>query len=665
MNTRHFSALAAALVLAASLPAQSPQAPAPPRPAPSLVPANFNPITDSLGFMWDVNQYGGISQGTNCFSEAFSLRINNSQFSGQNGMMTPDGSEFFQNAKVSGIDVTRRARVDAKAGYCRFIDTLRNGGAAVQTLNVVIQIQFNNRMQSVLTDSSAAANPGQLGPKDCGVVCVSPTNTGRQVPSVLWMLASPAGKVRPTLGNQQNYRMTASYPVTLAPGATVTLVHAAAQRNLTGGMDAKTLAKLFAPLKSPRLVADIPAKERKAFANFTASGMPGADGAALASLLEKLGVTRGATDVLAIGADTRLRGTASCAALEIETRLGKAQIPFERVAAVVGGAHGSRVLLRDGQVLSGTLTAPGLKFTLSTGTTMELNVSALDRLVLRATPQDAAASAWGFVETVEGDRVAVKPDRSLRLRANTPWGVREIVPDDLIGCGVSEESPLQFSVTLKDGSRFIALLDGDTLAFDTVLFGRKEFATAAIRRIAIVQPKSTDDSDEVTPERPRLAILGGQTLGGQIDLAELHFHSPAGIIPVAPNLIRTLHNTSADGSEESPVFSAELWGGGAVSGSLRETLLPVRSGGAILHVPVREVTDAFVPSPIVPEGLRDKIAGLVRDLGDPGWEKREAASRELGELGAMARAQLEETLKQTSDAEVRRRAQALLDAIQG
>jgi len=220
-------------------------------------------------------------------------------------------------------------------------------------------------------------------------------------------------------------------------------------------------------------------------------------------------------------------------------------------------------------------------------------------------------------------------------------------------------------ITLKDGSRFIALLDGDTLGFDTVLFGKKEFATGAIRRVAVTQPKAADDADDIVPERSRLAITGGQTLGGQIDLAELHFLSPSGVIPVAPNLIRTLHNTSEDGSEESPIFTAELWGGGAVSGALREPLLPVRSGGALLRVPTREVTDAFVPSPIVPEGLRDKIAKLVRDLGDPGWEKREAASRELGELGAMARAQLEEALKQTTDAEVKRRAQALLDAIQG
>ena len=663
MTARHFlhlTTMSAILALACTpLRAQTPRF----TPA-SLVPATFTPVTDSLGFIWDRNSNGGIGQGSNCFSDAFTLQINNNQFSAQGGMMTPDGSEYILNANMNGIDVSRRARVDVKAGFCRFIETLRNSSGTPQTLSVMIRVQFNNTMQATLSDTGAAS-PVQLGPKDCGIITTPRTNSGRQMPSLLWMLAGTVGKVRPSVNNSQNYRLMVTYPITLPPGGTVSFVHVAAQRNIAGNTDAKSLAKLFAPMKSPKLVADLTPKERKTLVNFSASGMPGAEGIALASLLEKLGVERGATDVLAIGADTRLRGTASCASLEIETRLGKAQIPFERVAAVIGGAREARVLLRDGQALAGTLTAPGLKFTLATGTTMELSIAALDRLVLRTTPLDAAAEAWGFVETFDGARIAVKPEPSLRLRANTAWGTREITPDELVSCGPSEDAPLQFFVTLKDGSRFLALLDGDEIGFDTVLFGRKKFPVSAIRRIAIVQPKQTDESDPRTPERSYLAIAGGQALGGQIDLAEVHFLSPGGVIPVAPNLIRTLHNTSEEASAETPVFTAELWGGGSVSGTLREVLLPVRSGGAILRVPARDVADAFVPSPVVPEGLRDKIAALVRDLGDPGWEKREAASRELGELGAMARAQLEETLRQSTDAEVRRRARALLDAIQG
>ena len=658
MNIRLFLRCAALLLLGASaVRAQSAS-------LSRLVPANYSQLSDSLGFIWDVNQNGAINQGSNCFSEAFSLQINGNQFSAQQGLMTPDGSEYFLNANLNGIDVSRRVRIDVKGASCRFIETLRNSSGSPQTFTVQIRIQFNNRMQATLTDAATPLG-AQFGAKDSGLVVVRAANQSPPPPSVLWMLASPGGKMRPAVRNENNYRILASYPVTLAPGASVSLVHAAAQRHLTV-TDPKTIAKLFAPLKSSRLVADVPAKERKAFANFRASGMVGGE-VALPSLLEKLGVERGATDVLAIGAETRLKGSASCASLEVETPRGKTQVPFEQVAALIGGPREGRVLLRDGQALSGRLTAKGLKFTLTTGTTMELNAATLDRLVLRATPQDtpAANDVWAFVETFDGDRLAVKPEPTLLLRANTAWGVREITPDELAGCGPSDETPLGFFVTLKDGSRFIALLDGEEISFDTVLFGRKKFPTSAIQKIAVVRTKTADDEEERAPEASRLAIIGGQVLGGQIDLAELHFLSPSGVIPVPPNLLRTLHNTNDDGSEESPIFTAELWGGGSVSGALREVLLPVRSGGGVLRVPVREIVDVFVPSPVMPEGLRDKIVVLVRDLGHPDWEKREAASRELGELGPMARVQLEETQKQTTDAEVRRRTQALLDAIQG
>lgn len=60
------------------------------------------------------------------------------------------------------------------------------------------------------------------------------------------------------------------------------------------------------------------------------------------------------------------------------------------------------------------------------------------------------------------DRLAVKPEPSLKLRANTAWSVREITLDKVAGYGPSEETPLGFFVTLKDGSRFFALLDGTT-----------------------------------------------------------------------------------------------------------------------------------------------------------------------------------------------------------
>ncbi len=662
MNARFFLIWAALLLAGASSgPAQKPAT------GPALVPANYTPITDSLGFVWDVGSYGNIGgNGTNNYSSGFVLQIQGNQFSAQQAMMTPDGTEFFlSNTMNNNIEVTRRIKIDVKNGTCRFFETLRNNGPATVSFPMTLQTSYNNRMQSTLTDSGAALTT-QFGPKDNAIISLPMANQGQSPKpcAMLWMVASPGSKVRPTVQNSSNSRITVTYPISLAPGASVSFVHVAAQRSLAT-TDAKALAKALAPLKSGRITADLTAKERKAVVNFRASGLVGGE-IVLSALLDTLEVERGATDVLAIGKDTRLRGTASCAALEIETRRGPAKVPFEKVAALIGGAGGGRVLLRDGQALSGQLTASGLKFTLTTGTTMELKAGSLDRLVLRATPEDKAPpAAWAFVETTDGDRLAVKMDPSFRLRVHTAWGLREISAEELAGCGPMEGSPFGSFITLKDGSGFIGLIDGREVSFETALLGRKNIPTAAIQRIAVVRPKTTDDEPERTLEGARVTLVGGQVLGGQIDLAELHFLSPTGLIPVPPNLLRTLRNADDKGGEEAPVFTGELWGGGTVTGVLREVVLPVRAGGKLLQVPVGQITEVVVPSPVTPDGLREKIAVLVRDLGHTDWEKREAASRELGELGAMARVQLEEAKKQTTDAEVRRRVEALLEAIQG
>ena len=61
-----------------------------------------------------------------------------------------------------------------------------------------------------------------------------------------------------------------------------------------------------------------------------------------------------------------------------------------------------------------------------------------------------------------------------------------------------------------------------------------------------------------------------------------------------------------------------------------------------------------------PDETRQKIATLVRDLGNVDWEKRQTATEELAEYGFMAKSLMLEALKVTPDPEVRRRIEKLL-----
>jgi hypothetical protein len=70
-----------------------------------------------------------------------------------------------------------------------------------------------------------------------------------------------------------------------------------------------------------------------------------------------------------------------------------------------------------------------------------------------------------------------------------------------------------------------------------------------------------------------------------------------------------------------------------------------------------------VPSPVVPENLRTKIAQLIRQLGDPEYPRRRAARDELKSLGHLGKGQLNEAVGQTADVEVRRAIEKLLEEL--
>ena len=325
--------------------------------------------------------------------------------------------------------------------------------------------------------------------------------------------------------------------------------------------------------------------------------------------------------------------------------------------------------IRDGQVLGGRVAALGIKFTMSSGLTMNLGIETLDRLVTRALPDDGrpADEVFAWVETARGDRLALaRPTENARLSVATPWGCREIPLGDVRSLGAAEPDGLGYRVTLKDGSRFFTYLEDAAVELDTLAFGTQRFGAADIRSVEARHEKEPLDDDPEDIAHPHLVLVGGSALVGRIDLADVGFVTMGEVIRVPPDQKRVMHNMSAEAGEtepDGPVFSAELWGDGTVVGRLLERALPVRFGDEVWLVPAGDVLDVFVPTPTVPDALRVKIAALIRDLGHPEWEIRTGATRELEELGYVAKAQLTEADRTSTDPEVRKRARDLLDGL--
>lgn len=654
-------ALAAASALCAGAQGASPN-------SARLVPANYNLRTDSLGFRWDINQQGVVGDGTNdCFDNGLALTVNGQRFGAQQAKMSPDGSELHLSMNLAGLQVTRRIKLHAKIGALRYVESFKNPSSAPVQAQVMVMSYLGGTAQFTVSDKGAM-NPRMLGKKESAVVAVQQPGSGR--PSVLFVLADARSKVKPLIQINNNRQYNFTYSLRVPPGQTVSILHSVAQRRIGALPQGKQLDKLFSAFRSSRYLRDLPSALRRSIVNGRGRGGYGSGFGQLAETLEALGVHRGTADVLALGEESRLHGTAACGALRIESRFGALEMPLDKVAAIVGGRrHGdqARLFLRDGQILRGRLTAKNLRFTMTTGATIPLEPKFLDRLVLREGPDDGkpAADVAGYVETFQGDRLALARDPDLRLTFAMPWGRRKVGFGELRWVKLAEEPEVGHRVALSDGSRFLGYLADAAVRFKTVSFGMQTFPAADIRTIASVdRPGGYGDSEEILDAH--LILTGENVIVGRVDLPQIHFLAYGETIPIPPGQIRTLRNM-AEGGDPEPgkrlQFSAEVWGGDVLAGELRENVLPVRTQGGLIQVALRDVVEINVPTPSVPDTLREKIAARIRDLGHPDWERREAASRQLGDLGYIARGQLEEALKYASDPEVRKRVKVLIESI--
>lgn len=632
-----------------------------------LVPASLSPTTDSQGFTWDVHQNGHVQRGTNCFSSAFVLAVNGNSFQSARRMMTKDGSELVFFGTAGGLQVTRTVRVDAKSATIRYVDAVKNPGPTPLAVSLRLTTSLNNNPAQTVVTNGGSPGASVLGPKDSGLVVFS--NPGSRQLSVLFFLAGTQSKLKPQIRNESNYRFYFTYSVSIPPGKSTSIIHGAAQRRLASMPAGKQLDELFKPFVSRSWTRDLTTDVKRSIVNLGKTSRSGRwESGEVLFTIESLDVEPADADVLAVGDETRLQGKASCSSMLLETPYGPFQGKLSQIAAITGGKFGDvpRVFLRDGQVLTGNLVTEDLHFTLKSGVKLELIPVGLDRLLLRDDPEKDKEDdqEYAMVETVGGDRIALGPMENETLSLATPWGERKLPFEEIVQLVASRE-PLGHRVILLDGTRLFGFLNQDHVRLETREFANQQLPIAQLRAVYGVENATEEESIESADVSvPHLVLAGENLVLGAVDLASIGFSASGQDIPIPPNQIRVMRNVTGqhDGTTDSSIyFEAELWDGSNVRGALKRTVLPVRSADGVLLIPVGEIEEIHVPVPTVPDTLRVRIASLIRDLGHAEFEIREESTKELAELGYLAKSQLDEALRQASDPEIKRRIDKLVE----
>ncbi len=631
--------------------------------ASSLVPANYRQRVDTLGFRWDVQPTGALNDGTNdCFDGGLVLQVNGRNFNSTKRMMTASGGDHVFTTTMGQIEVTRWVGIDLKVGGARYVEVFKNTGTASAALRVSLISHLGSSCQAIYSDTGSPS-PTALGKLDGGILAHQRPGSR---PSVLFLLAGSSSKYKPHISFSGRRRFTFTYNLQVPPRRAVSIMHIVAQRSIAGNPAAKGIAALFKPLTGRKWLRGLPTEVRRSIINLRGRGWPARSSGTPLAALESLGVPRGKIDLLVFGKRTRMRGTASCASLSVQTLFGKLSVPFKDVGALVGGRHAggrARVFLRDGRVLGGRVSARKLRFTADAGPVMDLDPQALDRLVIRKARGDGdpPEGVVALLETVDGDRLALRDDPALRLPVVTPWGSLKVPLKEIHSLRPHEERP-GYQLRLLDGSRFFALPEQTTISVKTHSFGDLKLHPARIRSILTVRAnwgrKDKDDEADEEVSLPHLTLRGENVLVGRVELPSIHLVTSGRAVPLVPGQIRSLERVPGG---PNAGFHAQLWGGDTVSGRLREAVLPVRVGKQLCRVPARVVVGVFVPVPALSRALRTRIAALIRDLDHEEWEKRQAASDKLTELGTVAKPLVERALRDAADPEARRRLRFLLE----
>ena len=548
----------------------------------------------------------------------------------------------------------------------RYVNVFRNLGAAPLNVNVMIHSNLgSNQYQSLMTDAGNAS-PAVLGKGETGLVVYGQPGNGQL--SVALYLAAAKGRVKPSIATQNQMQFTLSYHLALPAGKVAAIAYGAAQCRLAAPPDAKGVAALLKPFSKRSWVRDLPTEIRRAIVNLGGGGLGSDDWDDDVPLfdLASLEIAQAPTDLLALGSQTRLKGTATCAALALHTRYGPLKMTLDEIVAVIGPRRPGgqcHVVFRDGQVLGGTLVAENLKFATLTGLEIALQPESIDRLVMRAghTAKKPSAEVFAMLQTMEGERLAIVGGNKESLAANTPWGRLQFSVQDIARLASCSEE-LGHRILLRDGTRMFGFLDPASLRLPTLTFGPQSFSPLAIREVRALEAKETAKGHD-SPIAAHVVLTGENRLLGQVNASAIQFIAAGQKIAVPPGQIRHLHVAErSDGTASaSGEFEGEMWDGGTLSGRIASLVLPVRSGSSVWQVPVRDIVEIHVPTPAVSEATRPRIGELIRDLGHPEYEKRKAAAAALADLGLMAKPQLGEAARQTADPEVRRSAEALLE----
>jgi hypothetical protein len=630
-------------------------------PGEDLILAALGVRTDRKGNSWNVERNGSLGRvGSTMVNSGLVLSVNQQKFDTFQPQMTPDGKEYVIYGRplpgLIGLQMMRRIRFIEENGSLRFLEVFFNGSADPVTLSIELATSFSGNYKTTVTDR-ANVDPIMLGEDETGLL-VTP-GTAQSNLCFLYILCGPDAPVKPTISTQSRYGLSFQYQITLNPGETKSLAHVVSQTVLPPQLDRKTLTQLFNTYSLERAQANFPDLFLDTIANQSANSplsrhLLGFDS------IESIGVEHSPdSDVLALGDQSRLFGTATFAPFELDTGSGKVTIPVENVSAVAGKNKGLRdrvrIFLKDGQILSGEAPLAEVSFEMKGGGQTKLTLDKLDRLVIARHPATAPEAGSAMIQTWTGDQLKVTRESNLKFTGLTPWGELAFSQEDLNWLIPAPDDFPGYQIRLKNGTECQAFLSAQEFRLNSGFSGELNLNFNSIRAIIPATARKT------TAGGTHARLAADQWLVGELGHESFTFSTGGSKIEVTADQIRRLENLQfSDQGQLNHPFLAELWDGSQIEGTLHLDHLKMKIQSQEWSIPLDDIYEIETAGPLLNEENRLKVRTLVTDLGSDSWPTREKATKELGQIGYLSIPLLKSELNQNPDPEVRRRIERVL-----
>ena len=376
-------------------------------------------INDGGGYSWGIGATGACYGGMNSvYSSGMQLTVANQSFNwGNNGIGSSDGREVEVGPWTAGaVKVWRRIYIDAKLGYCRWIDIYENSGGAEQA----VSLRYYSSMSCVTRQVNTLSGRADPTDKDWAAITSDPSNAS--YPAIVHIYAGKNSKVIPKFQYSKN-NSSLYYNVSLkVPGGkTVALCFFEAQARQLG--EAEKFLKEF---NLKRELGKVPKPLLKLLVN-----MPGPS-----QTLGNLELPRDdKNDLIVTGADNELMGTILNEKYALKTTFGDIELKAAQVLGlnVPPGEDLVQIALTDGQIVSGKLTNGPIQLKLADGAYISMPLSKLKTAAYRISesrPEDIVPKS-PLVVLRSGQQLALSSASQVDCAYETQHGELKLNPSDV------------------------------------------------------------------------------------------------------------------------------------------------------------------------------------------------------------------------------------------